>query len=91
MSGVYEDFCCGSVYRSKEIFEDPLAIQLQLGTDDFEVCCPVKSHATIHKINATYIQIKTCPLNFDPNWTTYIWFPCAVAQTSNLMTTTTIM
>lgn len=62
--GVFEDFCCGSVYKSKDIFNDPLAIQLQLGNDDFKVCCPVKSKATKHKINATYIQIKNMPIEY---------------------------
>lgn len=27
--GVYEDFCCGTVYKSKEIFKNALTIQLQ--------------------------------------------------------------
>lgn len=51
--GVYKDFCCGSLYKSKDIFNDPLTLQLQIGIDDFEVCCPVKSKATKHEINAT--------------------------------------
>lgn len=32
--------------------------------DDFEVCCPVKSKATKHKVNATYIQIKNMPVEY---------------------------
>lgn len=61
VNGVYKDVCCGSVYRSKEIFKDPLALQLQIGVDDFEVCCPAKSKAKTHKVNATYFQIKDIP------------------------------
>lgn len=62
--GVYKDFCCGSVAKSIEIFDDPLAIQIQFGIDDFEVCCPVKTKAKIHKINATYMQIKNMPVEY---------------------------
>lgn len=64
VNGVYEDFCCGSVSKSKDIFENPLTIQLQLGNDDFEVCCPVKTKANKHKINATYVQIKNMPIEY---------------------------
>lgn len=63
-SGVYEDFCCGSVYRSNKVFDDPLTLQLQIGIDDFEVCCPIKSKATKHKINATYFQVKNMPVEY---------------------------
>lgn len=59
--GVYKQFCCGSVYQSNAVFNDPLALQLQIGTDDFEVCCPIKSKATKHKINATYLHILNIP------------------------------
>lgn len=61
---IYEDFCCGSIHKSIEIFKNPLALQLQIGTDDFEVCCAVKSKATKHKVNATYIQIKNMPFEY---------------------------
>lgn len=60
--GVYKHFCCGSIYQSNAVFEHPLALQLQIGTDDFEVCCPIKSKATKHKVNATYVQILNLPV-----------------------------
>lgn len=62
--GVYKEFCCGSVYRSVDIFNDPLAIQLQIGIDDFEVCCPAKTKTKIHKVNATYMQIMNMPVEY---------------------------
>lgn len=62
--GIYKDICCGSVQQSKDIFEDPMTLQLQIGTDDFEVCCPLKSKATKHKVNATYVQIKNMPVEY---------------------------
>lgn len=58
---IFQDFCCGSVYKSQEIFQDPLTLQLQLAIDDFEICCPLKSKAGIHKVTATYLQIKNIP------------------------------
>lgn len=64
IDGIYQDFCCGSLCQSNEFLKDPLTIKLQLGTDDFEVCCPVKSKATIHKVNATYVQIKNMPIDY---------------------------
>lgn len=57
--GVFHDFCCGSIHKSKEIFEDPGTIKLQLGVDDFEVCCALKSKAGIHKVCATYVPIRS--------------------------------
>lgn len=60
----YRDFCCGSVCKSKKIFEDPLSLKIQLGTDDFEICCPLKSKATVHKICATYMQIRNMPIEY---------------------------
>lgn len=58
---VYQDFCCGSACRSKEIFNDILTLHLQLGIDDLEVCRPIKTKATKYEVNATYFQIKNMP------------------------------
>lgn len=63
-NGIYQDYCCGTSFQSNEIFNDPLTLRLQIGIDDFEVCCPVKSKATKHKINATYVQILNIPAEF---------------------------
>lgn len=56
-------FCCGSTYKSKNIFQDPNVIQIQISMDDFEVCSPVKSKATKHKICGIYFQIRNLPAN----------------------------
>lgn len=61
--GVYVDYCCGSTYKSKEIFKAENVIQIQLGMDDFEVCCPVKTKAVKHKICGIYFQIRNLPEN----------------------------
>lgn len=62
--GVYRDFCCGSTHKSNEVFNDLLSLQLQLGIDDFEVCCPLKSKAGVHKVCATYMQIRNLPAEY---------------------------
>lgn len=64
VDGVYKDFCCGSVCRSKEIFDNPLSLKIQLGSDDFEVCCALKSKSNIHKTCATYMQILNMPAEY---------------------------
>lgn len=61
--GVYVDFCCGSTYKKKDIFKDEDIIQIQLGMDDFEICCSVKTKATKHKICGIYFQIRNLPEN----------------------------
>lgn len=61
--GMYADFCCGSVYRDCDLFRNKNVIQIQLGIDDFEVCCPVKSKTKIHKISAVYFKIRNLPHN----------------------------
>lgn len=63
-TGIYRDFCCGSTCKSNEVFDDPLAMHLQLGIDDFEICCPLKSKAGIHKVCATYLQIRNLPMEY---------------------------
>lgn len=62
--GIYQGFCCGSIHKSIDIFNEPLALKIQIGSDDFEVCCPIKSHAKTHKINGTYFQITNMPIEY---------------------------
>lgn len=57
--GIYTDFCCGDVYKNQNFSKD--IIQLQLFTDEFEVCSPLKSKSGIHKICAFYLQIRNLP------------------------------
>lgn len=64
VSGIYKDFCCGSICRSVDIFNDPLSLQLVLAVDAFEVCCPIKTKAKKHKVDATYFQIKNVPTEY---------------------------
>lgn len=71
--GVYRDFCCGSTHKSNEVFNDSLSLQLQLGIDDFEVCCPLKSKYTC--------KSAICPLNTNQNLTIYIYLLCVLQLT----------
>lgn len=60
--GVYEDFCCGSLFKKSEFFKNnPNAIQIELSTDDFEVCSPLKSKAVKHKVCGVYFRIRNLP------------------------------
>lgn len=59
--GVYEDFCCGSIFRANRVFTRT-TIQLQLGIDEFEPCCALKTKAGLHKMCGIYLEIR----NMDP-------------------------
>lgn len=59
--GVYQDFCCGSIYRANNDINST-TIQLQLGIDDFEPCCAIKTKAGVHKTCGVYFEIR----NIDP-------------------------
>lgn len=84
IDNVYEDFCCGSVCRSNDIFQDPLTLKIQLATDDFEVCCALKSKSNIHKVCATYMQIRNMPIEFRSKLDNV--FLVALCESSNLKT-----
>lgn len=58
---VFEDFCCGSIYKNNPVFT-PTTIQLQLGINEFEPCNALKTKAGLHKMCAVYMEIR----NIDP-------------------------
>lgn len=61
-TGIYRDFCCGSVSRKHKIFESPLTIQIQIGIDDFDPSDALKSKAGNQKMCGIYFEIR----NVDP-------------------------
>ncbi|XP_031632648.1 uncharacterized protein LOC116346626, partial [Contarinia nasturtii] len=62
--GDYIDFCCGSVYKSRSIFQKfPNSLQIQIFLDDFEPCNPLGSKATLHKICGVYFSVRNMPQN----------------------------
>lgn len=60
---VFEDFCCGSIYRDSDVFTRN-TIQLQLGIDDFEPCNALKTKSGLHKMCGIYMEIR----NVDPKY-----------------------
>lgn len=63
-SDEYVDFCCGSVHKGSSLFRNhPNSLQIQIYQDDFEVCVPIGSKATIHKICGVYFTIRNWPNN----------------------------
>lgn len=63
--GIYRDFCCGSNYQQKSFFRlNPMAVQIQLFTDDYETCDALKSRAGVHKKCGFYFHIRNLPTKF---------------------------
>lgn len=60
--GVYTDFSSGSAFKSNELYKShPNSLQIEIGIDDFEVCNPLGSKSTLHKICGVYFSIKNMP------------------------------
>lgn len=57
INGVYKDYCCGSVSQDDAFFRCRDTVVIQFGVDEFDVCCGLKTKATIHKIFAVYFRI----------------------------------
>lgn len=64
--GNFKDFCCGEIFRNSDLFKNyPDALQIELSIDDFEVCSPLKSKATLHKVCGVYFRIRNTPPEFN--------------------------
>lgn len=60
--GEFIDFCCGSVFKRTELFQmQKYSLQIEIFNDDFEVCNPIGSKATIHKVCGVYFRIRNMP------------------------------
>lgn len=64
MPGIYRDYCCGSNFYEYGLHKFKNAVHVQLGIDDVEVCCGLKSKAGTHKITAIYFKILNVPPQF---------------------------
>lgn len=63
--GTYRDFCCTKTFQDNTFFQrNPNALQIQIGTDDFEVCNPLQSKANRHKITGIYFTIRNLPKKY---------------------------
>lgn len=64
-SSTYSDFSSGAIFRSSELFRNHQnSIQIQIATDDFELCNALGSKATLHKVCAFYFSIKNVPQKY---------------------------
>lgn len=63
--GVYEDFCCGDLYKKTELYQNnEFCLQIQISYDDFELCSPLKSKENIHKVCGVYFTIRNLPTQY---------------------------
>lgn len=84
--GEYIDFCCGKIYQNSEIFKGHMnSLQLQIYQDDFEVCNPIGSKRTIHKVCGVYFTIRNWPNNSRLNHV----YPIALCNTDDLKSEST--
>lgn len=64
-NNIYSDFSSGTIFKSNELFcSHPNSIQIQIATDDFEICNPLGSKATLHKVCAFYFTINNIPQKY---------------------------
>lgn len=62
---MYSRFCCGATYKDNNLFSRyPNSIQLQIYNDDFELCNPLGSKATLYKMCAVYFTILNIPSRY---------------------------
>lgn len=60
-----EKYCCGQNFKNSAFFQNnPDALQIQLFTDDFDVCSPLQSNAGVYKICAYYCRFLNLPLKY---------------------------
>lgn len=84
--GEYVDFCCGKIYQDSDIFKGHInSLQLQIYQDDFEVCNPIGSKKTIHKVCGVYFTIRNWPNNARWNHV----YPIVLCNTDHLKSEST--
>lgn len=65
--GVYNDFSSGNVFRSNELFREfPNSLQIQIATDDFEVCNELGSKFCTKSLHSILLS-EMCHRNTDQN------------------------
>lgn len=63
--GVFQDFCCGSVYKNTALYsKHPNSLQIKISSDDFTVANPLGPRATVHKLCAIYFNIQNMPKEY---------------------------
>lgn len=64
IEGEYIDYCCGNISKNNAVFRSKDTVVIQLGIDEFEVCCGLKSKSTKHKIFGVYFHIRNMPIKY---------------------------
>lgn len=65
---IYQDFCCGTVFRDIELFrKHPDSLQLQFFIDGVEICSALKTKTTLHSQVAIYMTIRNMPPQYAYN------------------------
>lgn len=80
--GIYKDYCCGRRFLNNELIKLPNSIHIQLGIDDVEVCCALKTKSTLHKVTAIYFKILNLPAKLSARLNQI--FLVAVCETANI-------
>lgn len=63
--GHYKNFCCSSSYKGNKLFRDfPNSLQIQIASDDVEICSPLGSKSNRHKICMVYFLIRNIPAEY---------------------------
>lgn len=62
--GIYKYFCCGATHKQFDIYRDKKTVQIQIGIDEFEPCCALKSEAGTNKTCGVYFQIRNLPIEY---------------------------
>lgn len=83
--GVYKHFCCSSEFKTNDFFLlNPTALQIRIALDDVELCDPLASKSSLHKICAVYFMIKNIPSRFNSKLNNI--FLLAICNTDDLKT-----
>lgn len=65
VADAYSSFRSGKTFRSNELFQsNENSIQIQIAVDDFEICNPLGSRSTLHKITAFYFCVRNVPQKY---------------------------
>lgn len=65
IDGIYEDYCCADNAKKCDLLRDPKTLQIELGSDDFEVCSGLKTKTVTHNVTAVYFRIRNLPAKFN--------------------------
>lgn len=65
VADTYSSFRSGKTFKSNELFQsNENSIQIQIAVDDFEICNPLGSRSTLHKITAFYFCVRNVPQKY---------------------------